>query len=585
MHLLPVAARELRVASRRGRTYWGRFGIGLGTILVGGWLWLVFSLGNPGAPGATGMALFTALATMAFLHCLAAGLYTVDAISREKREGTLGLLFLTDLRGHDVLAGKLVATGIHALLALAAIVPVLAVCLLLGGITAQVLTRTVLVLLNVLGLSLACGLWVSTLSRDARVAVSSFVLVMLLLCCGWPLLGYLESEFIRKGGPDEIRPWFLLPSPIMAFASAFSSGTAPWRGGPRDPYWWSMGLLQLFTWAFLAAAARWLPRVWQEREKHGLWWWIDRGLRWLDYGNPSDRRQRRTRLLDLNPVCWLSSRERWRTPAVWGVLAAAAGGWAFGYYQMGRDWLTPPVAIGMALCLHGVFKYWLTAEACRRFAEDRANGAFELMLSTSMTVRHILGGRWLALLRTFGGAWLVLAVVDLGLLTLTLRTAEGIAGRRELTAVFLAGIAFLGIHFYVLGWVGMWRGLTAKSLNQAVTLTVSHVLVWPWLVYSLLWLGLAVIHHLGMRSTGISWVSVRYWDWGFLHYLLAWFALMLVLNLAAALRARRLLLRGFRELATERSGRAAGAWGRRWSLRTSVGPGNEGRPTRSRGLG
>jgi ABC-type transport system involved in multi-copper enzyme maturation permease subunit len=562
MHLLPVAARELRVAARRGRTYWGRFGMGLGTILVGGWLWLVFSLGNPGVPGGTGIILFTVLATVAFLHCLAAGLYTVDAISREKREGTLGLLFLTDLRGHDVLAGKLVATGIHALLALAAIVPVLTVCLLLGGISAQVLTRTVLVLLNVLGLSLACGLFVSTLSRDARVAVSSFVLVMLLLCLGWPLLGYLELELIRKGVTEDMRPWFLLPSPIMAFASAFSNGTALWRGAPRDPYWWSMGLLQVLTWTFLAAAARWIPRVWQEKEKRGIGWWIDRGLRWLDYGSPADRRQRRTQLLDLNPVCWLSSRERWRTPAVWGVLAVAAGGWAFGYYQVGRDWLTPPVAIGMALCVHGVFKYWLTTEACRRFAEDRATGAFELMLSTAMTVRRILGGRWLALLRTFGWAWLVLAVIDLGLLTLTLRTADGMVGRQELTAVFLAGIAFLGVHFYALGWVGMWRGLTAKSLNQAVSLTVAHVLIWPWLIFWLLWMGLALTHHLSMRATGMSWVGIGYGNWSFLKVLLAWFAVMLSLNLAAALRARQLLLRDFRELATERFRPGAKPWWR-----------------------
>jgi len=540
MHLLPVAAREMRVASRRGRTYWGRFGMGLGTILVGGWIWLTLSLDStPGSTGAGGLALFSALATVAFLYCLAGGFYTVDAISREKRDGTLGLLFLTDLRGHDVLAGKLVGTGLHALLALAAMVPVLTVCLLLGGVTAQILVRTVLVLLNVLGLSLACGLFVSTFSRDARAASSVLVLLMLILCFGWPLLGYLEADLIRKVDPDQTRLWFLLPSPIMAFTSAFNVGTSPWRLGPRDLYWWSMGALHALTWVFLLTAAHWIPRVWQEREKRGLRWWIDRGLRWLDYGTPTDRKRRRARLLDLNPVCWLSSRERWRAPAVWGVLAVAAAGWVFGYVKVGNDWLTPPVGIGLALCLHGVLKYWLTTEACRRFAEDHAHAAFELMLSTSMTVRSILAGRWLALVRTFGGPWLALVLIDLALLGLALRTFGYVAGRRELTAAYLAGIAFLGIHFYALAWVGMWRGLTAKSLNQAVSLTVLHIMIWPWLVFWMLWVLQLLIHQVGMRTSGMAWVASGPGHWNFIHSLLAWFGVMLALNLAAALRAER----------------------------------------------
>ncbi|HQU46125.1 MAG TPA: hypothetical protein PK867_25150, partial [Pirellulales bacterium] len=39
---------------------------------------------------------------------------TADCISSERREGTLGLLFLTDLRGHDVVLGKLVVAGLGA---------------------------------------------------------------------------------------------------------------------------------------------------------------------------------------------------------------------------------------------------------------------------------------------------------------------------------------------------------------------------------------------------------------------------------------------------------------------------------------
>ena len=51
--------------------------------------------------------LFTVLNAIAFIFCLLAGVFlTADCLSEEKREGTLGLLFLTSLKGYDVVLGK-----------------------------------------------------------------------------------------------------------------------------------------------------------------------------------------------------------------------------------------------------------------------------------------------------------------------------------------------------------------------------------------------------------------------------------------------------------------------------------------------
>ena len=60
--------------------------------------------------GGAGKALYTTLTGFAFGLCLLAGvLLTADCLSEEKREGTLGLLFLTDLKGYDVVLGKFMA--------------------------------------------------------------------------------------------------------------------------------------------------------------------------------------------------------------------------------------------------------------------------------------------------------------------------------------------------------------------------------------------------------------------------------------------------------------------------------------------
>ena len=125
MTFLPIVARELRVASRRRSTYWVRAGAALTVIVAGTWFFLMMRE-RPSQEVA--QVLFSVLTGSAVLYCLLRGVgLTADCLSEEKREGTLGLLFLTDLRGYDVVFGKLVATSLNALYGVLAIVPVLAV--------------------------------------------------------------------------------------------------------------------------------------------------------------------------------------------------------------------------------------------------------------------------------------------------------------------------------------------------------------------------------------------------------------------------------------------------------------------------
>src|SRR5260370_1756577 len=123
MILLPIVERELRVAARRGSTYWTRLVVVLVAMLVCFWLLLTLPFAAPAAR--TGMNLFRALSVFAFVYCVWAGVrFTSDSLSVEKREGPLGLLFLTDLKGYDVVLGKLAATSLNAMYGLVALRPV-----------------------------------------------------------------------------------------------------------------------------------------------------------------------------------------------------------------------------------------------------------------------------------------------------------------------------------------------------------------------------------------------------------------------------------------------------------------------------
>src|SRR5689334_385270 len=119
MTFLPIADRELRLHARRPATFAVRclaaaiaFGVTTMLLMRGGGIWTSKS----------GDVIFRVVTTLTFVFCIYEGLRnTADCVSEEKRAGTLGLLFLTDLRGYDVVLGKLAATSLSSCYMLVAI--------------------------------------------------------------------------------------------------------------------------------------------------------------------------------------------------------------------------------------------------------------------------------------------------------------------------------------------------------------------------------------------------------------------------------------------------------------------------------
>ncbi len=185
--VLPIAERELRVASRRKATYRTRFwSVSLATAIF---LSVVAVLQTQGMPsGRLGQSLFQVMSSVCFVYCILVGARTTaDCLSEEKREGTLGLLFLTDLKGRDVVFGKMVASSLNAFYGLLAMLPFLGLPLLLGGVTGTQFFRMVLVLLNALFFSLAVGVSVSARSLIERKAIFYTLVAAVVIPC-LPLL-------------------------------------------------------------------------------------------------------------------------------------------------------------------------------------------------------------------------------------------------------------------------------------------------------------------------------------------------------------------------------------------------------------
>ena len=532
MTLLPIVERELRVAARQRGTYWLRTGIALAVIGIGMFIYLA---GRGQSPAEVSFWMFAWLAIIAGLFCLFSGARaTADCLSEEKRDGTLGLLFLTDLRGFDVVAGKFVAGSLNTFYGLLATLPMLAIPLLMGGVGFAEFWRIAVVLLNTMFFSLATGMISSALTKSARNAAGLCMAVVLGLSALLPLMGAILTG---------IRHWpvvpetFLIFSPGTAFAYAFETNHA----GHADEYLLSLIITHGLAWIFLVASCLIVPRSWQDKSATVTQLrWRDRWLRW-SLGDSTQRAEFRARLLDVNAFYWLAARSRIKPTVVWAFVGVLACVWLWGWTRFGSDWTEPMVCVVTAVILNTILKGWFAGEACAQLAEDRRIGALELLLSTPLDVRQVLHGQFLALCRQF--LWPVLFAVTVEVVFLIAGlNRPGISGSAGLWIfVWISGLIVLFADFAALFYLCLWKSLTARNANRANTAAIVRIMALPWILYVVFVILLGTMSLAG----------------GGLHidenvFVLFWLAISLGVDAFFGVRAKLKLESEFRQVATTR---------------------------------
>src|SRR5512133_3094983 len=166
MSVMPVIDRELRVSARQPATYWVRI---LGVLALLSVLLLVMSTEESLAPMGRqpiGGRLFGSLHSMLLVAIwILVPLLTADCISKERREGTLPLLFLTPLKPRDIVYAKGFAHGLRAMTLWLAVLPIMTIPLLLGGVGPAEFLMSLLVNWSSLCLAMAAGILASAASR------------------------------------------------------------------------------------------------------------------------------------------------------------------------------------------------------------------------------------------------------------------------------------------------------------------------------------------------------------------------------------------------------------------------------------
>ena len=529
MTVLPIVARELRVAARRWSTYVLRMGAATSAIALATLVYFFVSRDISAPPATMGKVIFVVLSGFAFLYALLFGVrVSSDCISSEKREGTLGLLFLTDLKGLDIVLGKLVASALDSFYALIGTLPVLAIPILLGSVTAGEIWRTMLCLLCTALFSVCAGIIVSSLSISERKAATGTFLLVACVAAGIPAAVLLIGAYASRGDPFE---WLLTLSPATSIVAALTNNP---REIPWGMYWASIAFTLGYALAFTGVAAWVVPRIWQQRVETG-----GRRSQPVATGNR----------LDVSPTCWLAGRGRLRGLWLWLFLGVVLAAWLWAYSEDETGMLSLPMSLAWMFFVHGVIKVFVASEAVRTYMEDHRQGALELILCTPLSVSEIIRGQWLNLVRYFRGPVTALLAVDLCLLLAGQSVGDYAASSSSVISWFVALMVFFVVDCAVIGVVGLWQGLSGRNSRQALTAAMVRILVLPWILY-----GMAnLVASLVLRTD----IPERL-------QLPVWIALSLTVNALFAWQAWAQLHRNLRAIAAARYGNPppSGWWSR-----------------------
>jgi hypothetical protein len=227
----------------------------------------------------------------------------------------------------------------------------------------------------------------------------------------------------------------------------------------------------------------------------------------LKFGSGAARRKLRARLLQINPILWLSCRERFGPMGYATVLLvmAVAISWMGQHARLGpvpNDFLGPMAAwIGGIPLLYICFCFRLAAAASERFAVDRKAGALELILCTPMKTREIIRGHWLGLIRRFWGAAIILLALHAFALNYIMEAIrlEARLRRFDLREVVIAPLR----HIFGATWIA--NEVAPLYIACLAVLTAAILIVILWIALG--WLGMALSLKL-RREILAPWVSL-----------------------------------------------------------------------------
>ncbi|MBY0398178.1 MAG: hypothetical protein K2X91_17165, partial [Thermoleophilia bacterium] len=354
---------------------------------------------------------------------LAAPAATAGSICQDKARGNLTLVFATDLSDPEIVLGKLAARLMPVVGMALCAAPVMAMATLFGGIDPILLAGALLVILAcaVFGCSLALTL--SVWGRKTHEVLMATYLFGIVYVLAAPLRMGLQSAMPWA-------PWWgwlptfwdlLRVNPVFLVIAAVNGSPPPF---PRvtiatQAAFFGLGLaasaalLALATWRIRRVVLGQLGRPEGERPAalrrlFGVW-----------------RRLAPGPTLDRNPVLWRECRRRgasgW-TLAVWGAYVLFCGGCSA--YAIARSFAGDRSSgLGLGIWINcvqvGIGLLLFSASASTSLSEERQRGSLDVLMTTPLSTRSIVWGKWWGAFRGIGPLLILPTAVGLSLASWT----------------------------------------------------------------------------------------------------------------------------------------------------------------------
>jgi len=486
----PVFELEWLTTARKWQVYAGRavfvFALLAGMTVV--WIGSTAGKGlNTRGQAAVGEAFFEVLVvTQLVLVLLAAPAATAGTICLDKARGNLAHLFATDLTDVEIVLGKLAARLVPVLGCVCCTLPVMAFSTLLGGIDPVGLTGAFVITLAVAVLGCAVAMFLSVWASKSHEVMMGTCLVWAAWLLFVPMWEAIDEVFFGIGVPAWMG-W------ISLFDVAFGLLGPPnqtilgeqllFAGGLLLV---SMVLIGVTIWRMRRVAIRQTGRgeVRKERRAKAL------SRRWITLPGPT---------LDENPVLWREwhrqKPSRWvrvvsviyyavvgsfSALVIYVIAKAGPTGGTTG--EFGALVVAFSVSIGMLL---------VAVRVPSALVEERVRGSLDVLMTTPMTTRAIVEGKWWGAFRSSAA----LAVFPGLLTTIALIHDIALAGPlAHVEMLLVPGLMGLLIVSYAtfLTSLGLALATWLKKLGRALAATVAaHVLLTLGLPMTVMGLGLA----------------------------------------------------------------------------------------------
>jgi ABC-type transport system involved in multi-copper enzyme maturation permease subunit len=331
---------------------------------------------------------------------------TADCISRERREGTLGLLFLTPLNAESIVTGKIVAHGLRAFTLWLAVLPILTIPFITGGVTWQDAFSALSLEFCAMALCLGAGLLASSIARERTFAFFlGFSLGAIFLYQYDHFLALcVVSPYLNGGRPVQDANFLSLYLVGRASAIPGMYGNPSFLFANRLVFCAVSPPVVLIIFCGIARFAAWqIKRSWQDKilsRRH------ESLLR--RYCTPLFQRWSRIRMqrsLDRNPIAWLQQYSWKARVGKWGLCLA----FLLAAYGVNRSNASPEFRDWTCTAMVWILGGFYTFIGVGSFLEEKGNGALELLLVTPVSANKLIFGRVWGLWKQFVPAGLVLA--------------------------------------------------------------------------------------------------------------------------------------------------------------------------------